>query len=133
MIGGYRDESWLLEKPSQCSVVLPRTIGFPANCIYGYVVKRSQTCIRLANLTLSSFQRSWFLGHPFKSNLDRTDKLEDGIPRSVSNIFLFFYLCIFVQGRYQPTQSQLIQIYSVAWTDVYDTYNIEHRTEPISH
>ena len=27
-------------------------------------------------------------------------------------------------------ESQLIQIYSV---DVYDTHNIEHRTEPISH
>ena len=46
---------------------------------------------------------------------------------------IFFYLCIFVQGREQPTQSQLIQIYSVDWTDVYDTYNIEHRTEPVSH
>ena len=33
----------------------------------------------------------------------------------------------------QPTQSQLIQIYSVGWTDVYDTHNIEHRTEPTSH
>ena len=31
------------------------------------------------------------------------------------------------------TQSQLIQIYSVDWTDVYDTHNIEHRTEPVSH
>ena len=30
-------------------------------------------------------------------------------------------------------QSQLIQIYSVDWTDVYDTHNIEHRTEPVSH
>ena len=26
------------------------------------------------------------------------------------------------------TQSQLIQIYSVNWTDIYDTHNIEHRT-----
>ena len=43
--------------------------------------------------------------------------------------------CIFVQGWQpsQPTQSQLIQIYSVDWTDVYDTHNIEHRTEPVSH
>ena len=47
--------------------------------------------------------------------------------------FLCTFLCIFVQGRQQPTQSQLIQIYSVDWTDVYDTYNIEHRTEPVSH
>ena len=47
--------------------------------------------------------------------------------------FLFFYLCIFVRGRWQPTQSQLIQIYSVYWRDVYDTHNIEHRTEPFSH
>ena len=84
MIAGYKDESWLLEKPSQCSVVLPRTIGLPANCIY---VKRSETCTRrLANLTISSFKRSWFLGHPDKSNLDRTDKRPDVIPRSVSNI-----------------------------------------------
>ena len=30
-------------------------------------------------------------------------------------------------------QSQLIQIYSVDWTDVYDTHNIEHKTEPVSH
>ena len=30
-------------------------------------------------------------------------------------------------------QSQLIQIYSVDWTDIYDTHNIEHRTEPVSH
>ena len=29
-------------------------------------------------------------------------------------------------------QSQLIQIYSVDWTDFYDTHNIEHRTEPVS-
>ena len=42
-------------------------------------------------------------------------------------------LCIFVQGRLQPTQSQLIQIYSVDWTDVYDTHTSEHRTEPVSH
>ena len=26
-----------------------------------------------------------------------------------------------------------IQIYSVDWTDVYDTHNIEQRTEPVSH
>ena len=45
----------------------------------------------------------------------------------------YYYLCIFVQGRWQPTQSQWIQIYSVDWGDVYDTHNIEHRTEPISH
>ena len=43
------------------------------------------------------------------------------------------FLCIFVQGRCQLMQSQLIQIYSVDWTDVYDTHNIEHRTEPVSH
>ena len=29
--------------------------------------------------------------------------------------------------------SQLIQIYSVDWTDVYDTHSIENRTEPVSH
>ena len=48
------------------------------------------------------------------------------------SIYLFFY-ALFVQGRCQPTQRQLIQIYSVDWTDVYDTHNIEHRTEPVSH
>ena len=66
--------------------MLPPTIGLPANCIYGYLVQHSQTCTRLANLTISSFQRSWFRGHPVKSNLDRTDKLEDVIILSVSNI-----------------------------------------------
>ena len=44
-----------------------------------------------------------------------------------------YFLCIFVQGRWQPTQSQLIQIDSVDWIGVYDTHNIEHRTEPVSH
>ena len=39
----------------------------------------------------------------------------------------------FDQGRWQPTHSQLIQIYSMDWTDVYDTHNIEHITEPVSH
>ena len=48
-------------------------------------------------------------------------------------VFLGVFLCIFVQGQWQPTQSQLIQIYSVYWTDAYDTHNIEHRTEPGSH
>ena len=48
----------------------------------------------------------------------------------VSFILFFMRFC---PGRWQPTQSQLIQIYSVAWTDVYDTHNIEHRTEPGSH
>ena len=45
------------------------------------------------------------------------------------NVFFFCFflgggggLCTFVQGRLQPTQSQLIQIYSVEWTDVYDTH-----------
>ena len=28
---------------------------------------------------------------------------------------------------------QLIQSYSMDWTDVYDTHNIEHRTEPVGH
>ena len=40
------------------------------------------------------------------------------------------FLCIFVQERWQPTQSQLIQIYSMDWTEVCDTHNIEHRTDP---
>ena len=49
--------------------------------------------------------------------------------KQVSAICFFCccFLCIFVQGRWQPTQRQLIQIYSVDWTDVYDTHNIEHR------
>ena len=46
----------------------------------------------------------------------------------------FVFLCIcFVQGRWQPTQSLLILIYSVDWTDAYDTHDIEHRTKPVSH
>ena len=50
-------------------------------------------------------------------------------------MFVVFFLLFmhFFQGRWQPTQSQLIQIYSVDWTDVYDTHNIEHRTDPVSH
>ena len=58
------------------------------------------------------------------------------ICKQIYRVFIFLkkiFLCIFVQGRWQPTQSQLIQIYSVDWTDVYDTHNIEHRTEPVSH
>ena len=39
----------------------------------------------------------------------------------------------FCPGKITRTQSQLIQIYSVDWTDVYDTYNIEHGTEPVIH
>ena len=35
--------------------------------------------------------------------------------------WLVFFMHFFVQGRRQPTQSQLIQIYSVDWTDIYDT------------
>ena len=50
-------------------------------------------------------------------------------PVEANEIFYAF----FVQGRRQPTQSQLIQICSVDWTDVYDTDNIEHRTEPVRH
>ena len=37
------------------------------------------------------------------------------------------------KGRWQLTQSELIQIYSVDWTDIYTTHNSEHRTEPVSH
>ena len=49
------------------------------------------------------------------------------IPRNHEECFLiFFYLCIFIQGRWQPTQSQLIQIYNVDWTGIYDT---QHRTQ----
>ena len=44
-----------------------------------------------------------------------------------------FFNAFFVQGRRQPTQSQLSQIYNVDWIDVYETHNIEHRTEPVSH
>ena len=48
-------------------------------------------------------------------------------------LIILFFIHFIVQGRRQPTQSQLIQIYSVDWTDVYDTYNIGYRTEPVSH
>ena len=41
---------------------------------------------------------------------------------NISILFLFyFFYTFFVQGRCQPTQSQLIQIYSVDWRDDYDT------------
>ena len=50
----------------------------------------------------------------------------------LTGFFVFFcFLCIFVQGRGQPTQSQLIQI---LWTEqIFTTQNIGHRTEPVSH
>ena len=41
--------------------------------------------------------------------------------RDANNVFLFCFLFIFAQGWWQPKQSQLIQIYSVDWTDVHDT------------
>ena len=31
------------------------------------------------------------------------------------------FLCVFVQGRWQPKRSQLIQIYCLDWTDIYET------------
>ena len=49
------------------------------------------------------------------------------------NLLISFCYAFFVQGRRQPTQSQLIQIYIADWTDFYDTHNIEHRTAPVSH
>ena len=36
-------------------------------------------------------------------------------------LFCFIY-AFFVQGRWQPTQIQLIQIYSVDWAHVHDTH-----------
>ena len=47
--------------------------------------------------------------------------------------FFFVFIYAFVSRDDDNPSSQLIQIYSVDWTDVYDTYNIEHRTEPVSH
>ena len=44
--------------------------------------------------------------------------------------FVFCFFVYFFMHFYPGTQSQLIQIYSVDWTGVYDTHNIEHRTEP---
>ena len=48
---------------------------------------------------------------------------------TMCSVFMHF----FVQRRRQHTQRQLIKIYSVDWTDVYDTHNIEHGTEPVCH
>ena len=46
----------------------------------------------------------------------------------------FFFIYAFMsRDDNNPRRSRLIQIYSVDWKDVYDTYNIEHRTESISH
>ena len=39
----------------------------------------------------------------------------------------------FCPGTITTHAESIIQIYSVDWTDVYGTYNIEHRTEPVSH
>ena len=60
-------------------------------------------------------------------------EIGDNDVNSLPILFQDFFMHFFVRGRKQPTQSQLIQMYSVDWTDVYDTYNIEHRTEPVSH
>ena len=71
-------------------------------------------------------------------NCDKICKIKRGL-RMHSNVKhglqLFFssFLCTFVQGRWHSTQNQLIQIYSVDWTDVYDTHNIVHSSEPVSH
>ena len=62
--------------------------------------------------------------------------LKKKVYHSKNDIFVFlfsFFYAFFVQGRWQTTQSQFIQIYSVDWTGVYETHNIEHRTEPVSH
>ena len=47
------------------------------------------------------------------------------------NLIWEFFLCIFLSR--DDDNYQLIQIYSVDWTHVYDTHTIEHRTEPVSH
>ena len=78
--------------------------------------------------SISSFV--WPQRHNSKNSITRTN-FESGesyeVPAvSFSFFYYFIYLCIFIQGRWQPTQSQLIQIYSVDWTDVYDT---QHRTQ----
>ena len=46
----------------------------------------------------------------------------------------YFGLCDYIEtdGTIE-IYAVLIQIFSVDWTDVYDTHNIEHRTEPVSH
>ena len=49
------------------------------------------------------------------------------------SIYIHIHIMHLCPGMMAAHQSQLIQIYSVDWTDVYDTYNIEHRTEPVSH
>ena len=63
-----------------------------------------------------------------KWSRDATTYLMRLISLNVMFGFFYFLYMHFVQGRWQPTQSQLIQIYSVDWRDVYDTHNIEHRT-----
>ena len=39
----------------------------------------------------------------------------------------------FCPGAMTTYAEPIIQIYNVDWTDVYDTRNIEHRTEPVGH
>ena len=53
--------------------------------------------------------------------------------KSWVNVTDFFFIIYVFLSRDKPTQSQLIQVYSVGWIDVYDTHNIEHRTEPVSY
>ena len=49
-------------------------------------------------------------------------------------IYIYFFYAFFCPGTMTThAESILIQIYSVDWTDVYDTHSSEHRTEPISH
>ena len=67
------------------------------------------------------------------------DKMENEYPVAVSrslkvtitqklNYTLFFYAFL-SRGDDHPRRSTT----RTDWTDVYDTHNIEHRTEPVSH
>ena len=74
--------------------------------------------------------------HVINYGCDRKDARQ---PDYSSNLYLdkfpsihFYYFFIYAFLS-RDDGNQLIQIYSMDWREVYDTHNIEHRTEPVSH
>ena len=87
--------------------------GFTFNIGVSYLgIYKTSMYIAAYNAGISSMhlsEVSSILGTPLETSAKTVDQL------------IFFY-AFFVQGRRQPAQSQLIQIYSVDWTDVYDSH-----------
>ena len=61
---------------------------------------------------------------PFITTFNRT------LPNIREKIYFFMHFCPGTITTHAESINSDLQIY---WTYVYDTYNIEHRTEPVSH